>query len=349
MANVYNYTFNGTVNLAQQSQGSNYPRFAEVSGNFTVDYDRQYANGTAIPGDIFVNGQRVSGPSIFQTQNSSGVITYDIFANRFQSLEGPRQSVNLYYNGQAPTSFVNVQLLTTNADNSVFPARNEDAIYRSQQIAVTSTPVCFTTGTLIRTARGEVAVEDLIVGDLAVTASGLLRPITWIGNRTLGAKGDALPHNEQPIRIRAGAFGPRLPARDLRLSHGHPVLIGDDANGEGGVLVPVMCLINGTTITREPVASVTYWHVELDSHDILLAEDLPAESYIDGGDRSFFTEASDHALHNPDFVPTAWDARCRPVVVDGPLVDAERMRLDAVFAGLLSEQCGWGEVVVGYA
>ncbi len=63
-----------------------------------------------------------------------------------------------------------------------------------------------------------------------------------------------------------------------------------------------MCLINGTTIARELVSSVTYWHVELDAHDILLAEGLAAESYLDWGDRPFFTEGSDHALHNP----TSW-------------------------------------------
>ncbi|WP_253389598.1 Hint domain-containing protein [Methylorubrum extorquens] len=108
-------------------------------------------------------------------------------------------------------------------------------------------------------------------------ASGLLRPITWIGNRALDAKGEALPHNEQPVRI---ARAPSAPAsrRDLRLSHGHPVLVGPDTNREGGVLVPVMCLINGNTIVREPATQVTYWHIELDAHDILLAEGLAAES-----------------------------------------------------------------------
>ncbi len=93
-----------------------------------------------------------------------------------------------------------------------------------------------------------------------------------------------------------------------------------------------MCLINGTTIAREPAASVTYWHVELDAHDILLAEGLAAESYLDWGDRPFFTEGSDHALHNPDFVVPGLSARCRPVAVDGPVVEAERARLSAVFA-----------------
>ncbi|WP_238256824.1 Hint domain-containing protein, partial [Methylorubrum podarium] len=64
-----------------------------------------------------------------------------------------------------------------------------------------SAPVCFTTGTLIRTSRGEVAVEDLQVGDLAVTASGTLRPITWIGHREMTAVGATLPSHQQPVRV----------------------------------------------------------------------------------------------------------------------------------------------------
>ncbi|MFH6784796.1 MULTISPECIES: Hint domain-containing protein [Methylobacterium] len=205
----------------------------------------------------------------------------------------------------------------------------------------TTQPVCFADGTCIRTERGDVAVEDLRIGDLAVTASGALRRITWIGHRRLAAGDRSLPHDQQPIRIRRNAFGPGLPARDLRLSPGHPVLVEAGADGEGGHLVPIMCLINGTGIAREPAASVTYWHVELDAHDILLAEGLPAESYLDWGDRPFFTEGSDHALHNPDFVVPGLTARCRPVAVDGPVVEAERARLAALFQAELTAHCAW--------
>ncbi len=67
--------------------------------------------------------------------------------------------------------------------------------------------ICFATGTRIRTARGEVAVEDLVVGDRAVTADGTTRPIRWIGSRSLGGNGGALPFAQQPVRIRPGAFG----------------------------------------------------------------------------------------------------------------------------------------------
>ncbi|MCP1547314.1 MULTISPECIES: Hint domain-containing protein [Methylorubrum] len=203
--------------------------------------------------------------------------------------------------------------------------------------------LCFVSSTRILTTRGAIAVEDLQIGDTAVTASGRHRPITWIGQRQLGSDSRPMPADQAPVQIRAGAFGPGLPARDLFLSPGHPVLVGADADGQGGVLVPVMCLINGTSIARTDATSVVYWHVELDAHDILLAEGLPAESFLDFGCRPFFEGASDHALHNPDFVPPGLAGRCRPVAVDGPLVKAERARLDALFVQALTDHCAWAE------
>lgn len=151
-----------------------------------------------------------------------------------------------------------------------------------------------------------------------------------------------MQHDQQPVRIRAGAFGPGLPVRDLRLSPGHPVLVGADADGAGGQLVPVMSLINGTTIAREPVTSITYWHVELDSHDILLAEGLAAESYYDMGSRGWFA-GENGPLVDPDFVPAGENGRCRPVAVEGPVVEAERARLSGVFAAALGAACAWDE------
>jgi hypothetical protein len=47
----------------------------------------------------------------------------------------------------------------------------------------------------------------------------------------------------------------------------------------------VRYLCNGATIRQESVAVVEYYHVELDAHDIMLAEGLPAESYLDTGNR----------------------------------------------------------------
>ena len=342
MANLVVYSFDGTLDLRQSQSSPGSPQTAQVYGRFLVDYDVVYPGGTGIQADIFVNGNKLDQTTISQSLNQNGILGTRIFSTGSQSVASPfSSSLDLVFTGRAPSTFSSAYLQTITVDYANYTGPIPSAVFDSQRLAVVATPVCFTTGTLIRTALGEVAVEDLRVGDLAVTTSGTLRPITWIGHREMTAADAALPFHQQPVRVRAGAFGHGLPARALTLSPGHPVLVGANADNEGGVLVPIMCLINGTTITREPVASVTYWHVELDAHDILLAEGLPAESYIDGGDRAFFVEASDHALHNPDFVPAGWNARCLPVAVGGPVVDAERQRLDAVFAGALSEQCGW--------
>jgi hypothetical protein len=178
-----------------------------------------------------------------------------------------------------------------------------------------------------------------------MTLSGAPRPVKWIGHRVLDKSLLAAHPEMSPVRILPGAFGENLPARSLYLSPGHPVLVGADADceagGEGGVLVPIMCLINGTSVARERMASVTYWHVELDAHDILLAEGLPAESFLDHGNRAWFKNGAEHALTNPDYIPPGLDGRCRPVALDGPVVDAERQRIDTAFAVMLDGQCKW--------
>ncbi len=190
------------------------------------------------------------------------------------------------------------------------------------------TVTCFVTGTRILTARGEVAVENLVVGDLAVTASGAHRPVRWIGHRTLDCSRHPRPNEVLPIRIAADAFGPDRPKRDLFVSPGHSIAVTvlDD------VLIIASALVNGATIAQQQVERVTYWHVELDSHDVLLAENLGAESYLDMGNRAFFADGGVVALGaSPDADPAQRTHAdfCRPFHDGGPVVEAVRGRLNA--------------------
>ncbi len=193
--------------------------------------------------------------------------------------------------------------------------------------------VCYVAGSRIRTRRGDVAVEDLKVGDLARTSSGAERPIHWIGYRTVRCQGRP---DHLPVRIAAHAFGEGRPACNLLVSPAHAIAV--DVLGE--VLIPAGRLINGTTITQVEIEQVTYWHVELASHDILLAEGLPAESYLDCGNRHFFTnaEATD-LLAVPDARPDGPHPFCRPFHETGPLVDLVRARLQD-----RAEALGWRKV-----
>jgi T5SS/PEP-CTERM-associated repeat protein len=179
---------------------------------------------------------------------------------------------------------------------------------------------CFVAGTRI----GGVVVEDLRVGDTVPLAEGGRAPVVWIGSRTVECGRHARPESVWPVRVEAGAFGENLPVRDLYLSPDHAVFVND-------VLVPVRLLVNGTTIARVKRRMVTYYHVELAEHAVILAEGLPCESYLDVGDRADFDGGETIRLH-PDFgarlapdTAMVWETKgAAPLVMAGPELAAAR-------------------------
>ena len=186
---------------------------------------------------------------------------------------------------------------------------------------------CFVTGTRIWTDTGEVPVETLQIGDRVRLASGAEpKPIVWIGQRHVSCATHPNPRQVWPVRIAANAFAPDQPARDLFLSPDHALFIDD-------VLIPVKHLINDQTITQVPTETVTYYHVELASHDVILAEGLPVESYLDTGDRTSFANAAIVTTLFPTFGPQGDPNQTReahaiaPLVVAGPIIQAVRQRL----------------------
>lgn len=177
---------------------------------------------------------------------------------------------------------------------------------------------CFAAGTRIATARGDVVVQDLTEGEYAQVVGGGAKPIIWIGHRTIDCTRHPSPEKVWPVRVRAGAFGSGRPTRDLWLSPDHAVLIGD-------VLIPVKYLINAVSIEQVPMGTISYYHVELAQHAVLLAEGLPAESYLDTGDRAAFANSESVMALHPDFSSRVWDAEgCAPLVVTGPALNSAR-------------------------
>jgi Hint domain len=162
----------------------------------------------------------------------------------------------------------------------------------------------------IRTDKGEVAIECLHVGDLVVTECGESRPIRWLGFRRIECAGYRDPSQVWPVLIRKGAVSEDRPSGDLWVSPGHCLRVGD-------VLIQAEKLVNGVTITREQVSQVEYWHVELDRHDIVVAEGTPAESYLDTGNRQAFYNGGAFVESHPDFKPKYWRDTCLPLVTEG--------------------------------
>ena len=174
--------------------------------------------------------------------------------------------------------------------------------------------VCFAAGTRILTNKGEIAVEDLVAGDVALTTSEGAMPVRWIGRRRIDLAAHPRPELAAPVRICRGAWGENQPHRDLVLSPDHCVFID-------GKLIPAKLLVNGMTIVHERhVRSIEYFHVELDRHAVLLAEGVPCESYLDTGNRSFFSNAGLALTLHPEFHVNAglccWERdACAPLAV----------------------------------
>jgi hypothetical protein len=144
-----------------------------------------------------------------------------------------------------------------------------------------ATAYCFTEGTMIATPEGETAVETLKPGDLVLTASGETKPVRWLG-RSIRMAPFCNPLVTAPIRIRKEALGEGAPARDLRLSPCHAIFIQ-------GMLIQASALVNGTSVIREAMPGrIAYYHVELERHDLLLAEGVASESFVDNVDRMNF-------------------------------------------------------------
>ncbi len=147
--------------------------------------------------------------------------------------------------------------------------------------------ICFAAGTLIRTARGEVEVQDLRVGDLIQTKDRGLRPLQWIGGRKLGATDLAAFANLRPIRIKAGALGQNVPATDLVVSPQHRILVRSniakrmfDAD-EVLVAAKQLLMLDGIDIATD-LADVEYVHFMFDRHEIVLANGAESESLYTG-------------------------------------------------------------------
>lgn len=149
-----------------------------------------------------------------------------------------------------------------------------------------TTSACFCRGTRILTETGEVAIEQLRVGDSVVTVRGPVKPVRWIGvGHMLVTRSNR--NATAPVIIHANAIADGVPRRDLRLTEGHALLLDH-------VLIPVELLVNDCTILRdERLGLVEFFHVELDEHDVLLADGVPAESYRENGNGVLFENARD--------------------------------------------------------
>jgi len=253
--------------------------------------DSSYDSNLLIAGDSVQTELVAIEDSTYVDPNGSKTI--DVLANDVDNSGGTLTITHL--NGQPVVAGTTItlntgQTVTLNADGTititgdgdvedynftydVTNGTNDDVGF----VNVSSIP-CFVAGTLIETIDGDKPVEQIVPGDLVITRDEGPRPVRWVGQRTVGAKGDFAP-----IRIRSGTFGAH---GALLLSPQHRVLVRDSLAellfGEDEVLVAAKDLLNDRSVTRRCGGTVTYVHLMFDRHQVIYSEGLPTESFLPG-------------------------------------------------------------------
>jgi hypothetical protein len=148
---------------------------------------------------------------------------------------------------------------------------------------------CFLRGTRIQTSEGEIAVEDLTIGALVETLNGPL-PIKWIGRQRFRKDSASWHRSVAPIRVARFALSDQYPRRDLYLSPRHSLLID-------GFLIPAEWLVNGRSIVQTDSDDnhvIDYFHIELQTHEVVFAEGAPAETLLVTSGREHFANFAEY-------------------------------------------------------
>ncbi len=275
-------------------------------------------------GGLVLDGAVAAGTTISFT-DGPGALTVSAPARFAAAISGFASGDTLSFLGVTAASYDTpshtLSVITASGSIALPLVATTGAIHLSSTANGLLVAACFAEGTHLLAPEGRMPVEAIRPGQMLRTAEGGVAPVIWVGRRRLDVRRHRRRQDVMPVRVRAGAFAAGVPARDVLLSPDHAVFVG-------GVLVPIRYLANGRTIVQERVESITYWHVELPRHGVVLAEGLPCESYLDTGNRSAFEGGGPALDLHPDFARAVWAAEgCARLVTEGAEVIAARAEL----------------------
>lgn len=264
-------------------------------------------DGSAFPGDGDVLRAVTIGTAITFTYNPATEVATLAGTDTVANYQRVLRSITIDNTSPDPTSG------GTHPTRTFSWTVNDGVATSAASTSAATALVCFCRDTLILTPDGDVPIQTLRPGDMVLTHSGEARAITWIGTghvpTVLGRRTAA-----NPIILRKGALADNVPHTDLHVTKGHSFFLD-------GVLIPAEFLVNHRTILWDDDArDVTVFHLELDTHDVLVANGAPAESYRDDGNRWLFGNGNS-GWDQPPKPPFA------PVLTGGPIVDAVWQRL----------------------
>lgn len=216
---------------------------------------------------------------------------------------GNSRTITLFGTDGKPIAEYSVNI----ADDAKVPAGNYNNAVNSQDLSKNPLQItyangntyigaCFLAGSMIRTTTGEVAVEDVRIGDEIIAFdwrnnTDVVRPVVWVGKAHVNVH-HGLPDDEAgwPVRILKDAIDNGVPYKDMLITAEHCLFFQDR-------FVPARMLVNGVSVFYDKsISSYDYYHVETEQHSVITADGMLTESYLDTGNRSTFRQEGKVAL-----------------------------------------------------
>ncbi|MFT8786926.1 MAG: Hint domain-containing protein [Acetobacter aceti] len=308
----YGGTYNGNTQLISLLQGTNV--------NFTTGGGTLVLNG----GGVFLNlsGTTITGydpaKDTIEIQNTEAPVSGYIISG---DPSGDTRTITLIDNSgnQAATYTVTI------ADGAKVPLGTYNNSVNSSSLSTNPLQItysngntyigaCFLSGSMISTPEGDVAVEDIKLGDEVIafdwkSGQDIVRPVVWVGKTHVNVR-HGVPDDMSgyPIRILKDAISAGVPYKDMLITAEHSLFFD-------GKFVPARMLVNGRSIFYDKsITSYDYYHVETEQHSVITADGMLTESYLDTGNRHTFRQEGSVVAFTPSRNLT-WDDAAAPLGV----------------------------------
>ncbi len=345
-------TNNAVVTAANWNIGDSSGAAAAVTvsdgASLTLDNSDKIASGSTVVvgsgGTLLLDGVSSNTPGQIQFSGGNGTIEVGAGTNLtiIQYITNISVNDTIVLDGTVADGVVYKDGVYTLTDNGQpiqgtasfqLPAANEGSTFTVTNVngktyLNATTVVCFLAGSMIRTSEGDVAVEDIQIGDQLVTFDWkhnreVTHPVVWVGKAHAMVRA-GLPDDEAgyPVRVLKDAIADGVPYKDMLITAEHCLFFE-------GKFVPVRMLVNGVSIFYDKsITSYDYYHVETEQHSVIMADGMLTESYLDTGNRRAFRQEGKVATLRGAVQSWVEDAGA-PLCVDRAFVEPLFHKLEA--------------------
>ncbi|MBO1361342.1 Hint domain-containing protein, partial [Acetobacter sacchari] len=312
--------------------------------------------GSALAATSVANINVISGSGTLNLQYTATLNSYDIGSSVVIHVDDTANVLNVpspvtnkitNFNENTVLKFISAPTggsveWTENSDGSYTLAENNDGVITTLATDIVfatgvspsdivwdaddAQTTCFLTDSQISTPSGYRPIQHIAVNDdVIVYSNGMQKAVSvkWIGTGRVRVNG-SLPDDRAgyPVRILENAISEGVPFKDMLVTAEHCLFFD-------GKFVPARMLVNGGSIFYDTtITSYDYYHIETETHSVIMADGMLTESYLDTGNRRSFTQLG-NVVSISGRRNLTWDDAAAPLTVCREFVEPLFRQIEA--------------------